>query len=430
MLLIYTQKLTPRITYIFKHICTRILGIEIQFTSIIEELIAHEGPKLSYGKQPMGNELFIQSHGLLTQQGFESLDTVVKDWENTKCFFPMSEKSALPFDIFSASFYLLSRYEEYLPHVKDGLGRFTASESLAYNEGFLQEPVVDIWAYKFKTLLLGYFPNQHFPLRKPTVHNIIEAKKPYAYIQRGFFRSIISYSKDILKLRLRNVINRTQAMLGLRRDPFDTFKWIMNVSKKSKSKLTMFFLLGDAMFFEESLNTKRLRFKMLVKFISDYKEVLLILSFRALTNYDLLKNEKHGMEDITNRILQSSLNAQYLVNLPDIYRNLVELEVEKDFTMMYEDEVGFRASTCTPFLFYDLDYEIKTPLIIHPIAISTTAFHKKYPSEINKTVNALFTSVEKVNGTFSMLFSNRDFSSSEKNKIWRTIFSEKLQKYE
>ena len=65
MILVYTQKMTPRIAYVFKHMCTRILGVEVHFTSVIEELIAHSGPKLSYGKQPMGNELFLQSHGLL-----------------------------------------------------------------------------------------------------------------------------------------------------------------------------------------------------------------------------------------------------------------------------------------------------------------------------------------------------------------------------
>lgn len=136
MLLIYTQKVTPRIDYIFKHLCTRILGLKVEFTATIEVFISHQGPKLSYGKQPLGNELFIQSHGLLTVQGFEDVEIVVKPWKQSIGFFPTSEKSALPFDIFAASFYLLSRYEEYLPHVKDPLGRFPASESLAYREGF------------------------------------------------------------------------------------------------------------------------------------------------------------------------------------------------------------------------------------------------------------------------------------------------------
>ena len=136
------------------------------------------------------------------------------------------------------------------------------------------------------------------------------------------------------------------------------------------------------------------------------------------------------MEEMTNRSLSSSMNAQFLVSLPDIYGNLIELEVQKDFTMVYDDTVGFRAGTCTPFLFYDLDTEIKTPLMIHPIAMTTYAFEGKFESEIKKTVDTVFNSVENVNGTFSMLFSNKDFSASERNKIWRSLFSEKLQKYE
>jgi hypothetical protein len=136
------------------------------------------------------------------------------------------------------------------------------------------------------------------------------------------------------------------------------------------------------------------------------------------------------MEDMTNRHLVSSMNDQFLVNLPEIYRNLVELEIEKDFTMLYTNQAGFRAGTCTPFLFYDLDNEIKTPLTIHPVAMTTKGFDGKFESDIHKTFNTIYKDVESVNGTFSMLFSNRDFSFSERNKIWRTIFSEKLQENE
>jgi hypothetical protein len=87
MLLIYAQKSTPRISYIFKHICLRILGIEVAFTSEIEEFIAHVGPKISYGKKPLGNELFFQSYGLLEQQGLEAIDVSVKKWGDTFGFF-------------------------------------------------------------------------------------------------------------------------------------------------------------------------------------------------------------------------------------------------------------------------------------------------------------------------------------------------------
>lgn len=227
----------------------------------------------------------------------------------------------------------------------------------------------------------------------------------------------------------RNIIERTQVIVGLKRDPLDIFKWIINTARHSSFKLTVFFLLGESQRFEESLNTQRPMFKLLLKYVSDYKEVGLIFSFGSLTKHDMLKREKRRMEHITNRDLVSSMNADFLVNLPEIYRNLVELEVKNDFTMVFPDTAGFRAGTCTPFLFYDLDYEIKTPLLIHPAAMTTFAFKKKYTSDVEKIVNSFLSEVEKVKGTFIIVFSNKDFSRTPENKVWRKIFSEKLSQY-
>ena len=429
MLLVYTQKITPRITYAFRHICTRVLGVETKFTSAIETFVAHSGAKLSYGKQPLGNEMFVHSQGLLTQQGFEAIDILVKDWGETKCFFASMSNSLLPFDIFSASFYLMSRYEEYLPHVKDTIGRFPYTQSLAHKSGFLQQPVVDIWAYKFKETLMESFPDLIFPVKRMKIHNVIDADQPFAFAQRGFLRTVLGFGSDIWKMKIRSIVARAQVLLTLRKDPYDTFNWIINTAKRSISEHTVFFRLGDSSDFQEGMNTNRIGFKLLVKFVSDYREVGLIFSSETLVEYEKVKREKEGMEDITNRSLISSKNDRYMVNLPAIYRNLVELEVVRDFTMVYEDEIGFRAGTCTPFLFYDLDSETKTPLIIQPLAFTTASFDKKYESEINKTLNTLYNWVDDVNGTFSVVFTNRDFTSSEKNKIWRSIFSEKLQEY-
>ncbi|MEM0518255.1 MULTISPECIES: DUF7033 domain-containing protein [Aequorivita] len=429
MLLIYTQKLTPRISYIFKHICLRILGIDVIFTSVIDEFIAHTGPKISYGKKPLGNEMFFQSDGLLEQQGLEAIEVTVKKWNNTYGFFSVSNISTLPFDIFAASFFMLTRYEEYLPHVKDEKGRFMASESLAYKEGFLQQPIVDIWAYIFKEKLLSAFPEINFPAKKIAIHPVIKAAQPYAYKQKGFFRSLVGYFHSLARGKFREIISRTQVLIGYKRDPIDTFKWMINIANRSNFKLTVFFLLGNALSFNESMNTHRQKFKLLIKYVSDYKDVGLIFSYNALKNYNVLKTEKRRMEEITNRALDSSMNSEFLVNLPDIYRHLVELEVYRDFTMVFRDTIGFRAGTCTPFLFYDLDFEIKTPLVVHPAAMTTFAFQKKYASDIDKIVGQTIAEVEKVNGTFTMIFSNKDFSSEANNKVWRAIFSEKLQKY-
>lgn len=430
MLLIHINKITPRISYIFKHVCIRILGIEVSFTTALEKFIAHTGPKISYGKRSMGNELFFQSYGLLEQQGFESFDISVKKWGETIGFFPVVNSSALPFDIFAASFYMISRYEEYLPHVKDDKGRFMASESLAYEAGFLHQPVVDIWAYKFKSKLIEAFPELVFPEKKMIIHPVVAATQPFEFKYKGLLRSTVGIVNDILRGRFRRLSERMQVILGFKRDPMDTFKWLINNARHSNFRLTVFFLLGNALDFQKGMNTHRQKFKLLLKYVSDYKEVGLIFSNEVLANYERLKGEKRRMEHIINRSLISSMNSEFLVNLPDIYRNLVELQVKRDFTMVFRDTVGFRAGTCTPFLFYDLDYEIKTPLVVHPATMTTQAFHQRYSADIEKTVNSFLSEVEKVNGTFTIIFSNSDFSSDEENKVWRSVFSEKLSRYD
>jgi len=160
MLLVYTHKITPRLNYVFKQIFTRILGLEVRFTTKIEEFLMEEGMKFSYTKQALGNELFVKNNDLLFNQGIDYIDINIVQWEEAPCFFQTNFSSEVPCDIFAASFYLISRYEEYLPHVKDTYERFPASESLAFQNKFLDLPVIDIWAYQFREILLKKFEDE------------------------------------------------------------------------------------------------------------------------------------------------------------------------------------------------------------------------------------------------------------------------------
>jgi hypothetical protein len=401
------------------------LHVEIAFTSEIEAFVSHAGFKLSYGKQALGNELFIQSQGLLFQQGIESIDINVREWEETSCFFPVSIKSALPFDIFSAAFYLLSRYEEYLPHVKDDLGRYPFTESLGFKHGFLETPVVDVWSYKLKEILQQNFKNILFNTNETTLHFLVNAEEPYAYAQKGFLRSSVGFASDIFKLKFQTILKRVKVLMGLERDPFDTFKWMVTSSKSRKFNLTVFFQMGEAINFESSINTDRHKFSALIKYISDYSEVGLVVSQKARFNTEMLKKEKRHIEEITNRTVASTQFSQLLVGLPEAYRNLVAFEIESDYSMVYEKVPGFRAGTCTPFLFYDLDFEIKTPLIIMPIAFTSRGFDKISPKDTRLKISELYEKVSTVNGSFSGLFSNKNFNSTINNKLWRNVFTDK-----
>jgi hypothetical protein len=412
MLLVYSHKITSRLKYTFKQICTRILGIPVSFTTKVEDFIAHDSLKISYTKQPLGNEIFIRSHGLLFDQGWSDLEIIVQDWENTKCFFITKEKSAIPFDIFAASFYLLSRYEEYLPHVKDEYGRFTAKDSLAFKKGFLGQPVVDIWAYKFKLILQHQFQDYKFSNRCYRISPIIDVPMAYYFKQKGLIRIIGGNLGDILRFKFKQLYQRYLVLLGLKKDPYNTFKWIINKQRQTKNKFVVFFLIGDFSTFDKNISINKRKFVALIKSVADYCRVGLKASYFALENFDTLKAEKIKMESIINTTLIASRNSFSKLNLPASYRNLIDLEIKEDYTMGYVNEIGFRAGTCTPFLFYDMDYEIQTPLMIHSYHLMDYALLKnKSLLDKKETLTRIINEVKQVNGTFTPVFHNYSFSN-------------------
>ena len=424
MLLVYSHKITPRLKYTFKQVCTRILGIPVSFTTKVEAFIAHNSLKISYTKQPLSNEIFIRSHELLFEQGLSDVEIQVQDWEETKCFFSTGEKSVIPFDIFAASFYLLSRYEEYLPHVKDEYGRFTAKDSLAFKNGFLKQPVIDIWAYKFETVLKKQFPNFDFYSRSYNICPVIDVPMAYYFKYKGLMRTIGGNFGDFLRFKFKHLYQRYLVILGFQKDPYNTFKWIINKQKQVKNKFVVFFLIGDYSTYDKNVNINKRKFVSLIKSVADYCRVGLKASYFSLENFEILKTEKINMESIINTTLIASRNSFSKLNLPASYRNLIELEITEDFTMGYVNEIGFRAGTCTPFLFYDMDYEIQTPLMVNTYHLMDYALLKD-ASLLDKkeTLHKIINEIKKVNGTFTPVFHNYTFSSDERWQGFKELFT-------
>jgi len=400
------------------------LGIEVNFTTTIEEFIAHDSLKMSYTKQQLGNEFFIKSNEILFEQGLSDIEINVSDWEDTKGFFYIGEKSALPFDIFAASFYLLSRYEEYLPHVNDQYGRFSATESIAYKNGFLHQPVVDIWAYKFKDRMSKQYPEFEFPKRSYKIKPIIDVPSAYIFKLKGLMRTFGGTVKDLSELKLKRLYYRYMVMLGFKHDPYDTFKYIVNKQRQTKFKFLFFFLIGDYSTYDKGINPNKKAFVSLIKRVADYCKVGLKASYFAIHDFAILKKEKQKMEAITNRSLLASRNSFSKLNLPESYRNLIELEIKEDYTMGYVNHIGFRAGSCTPFLFYDLDYEVQTPLKIWSYNLMDYALLKTQSLlDKKKELTQIINEIKKVDGEFVPVFHNYTFSELERWKGFKELFN-------
>ncbi len=427
MVLVHTPKITPRLKYIFKQLFLRTLNIDVSFTTKVDAFVAHNGPKLSYGKAPLGIEFFIRSHDLLFEQGINDIEINMLNWDDVPCFFPAGDPSSIPFDIFAASFYLISRYEEYLPHVQDEHERFPAHESLAYQNGFLEKPVVDIWAYKFLEHFKKKFPDLVYQEREFQLISTVDVNTAFAYKNKGLIRTIGAFGKDIFRLRFLNLYNRFMTIFNFRKDHFDNFSQFLQIKKQYNVKTLFFFLVGDYTTFDKNISFSNSSFRSLIKSVTDYAKIGIKPSYFTLKNTTLLKKEVKRLEDIINTPIMLSRQHYLRMILPETYQNLIDVDITEDYSMGYAKAVGFRASTCTPFYFYDLDFEIQTPLKVFSFALRDTSlkYEMKLSNEASMAkIMELKNAVKNVNGTFISLVHNESLSENSNWRGWTTIYKQ------
>ena len=426
MFLIFTHKITPRFSYIMKHIFNKMLFVDVEFTTNTEDYIAHSGPKITYSKEPIQDEFFVLSNKLLFEQGIVNFELYLEKWDNFPCFFSTNERSNLPFDIFAASFYLLSRYEEYLPHVKDHHGRYPHTESLAYKNNFLEIPLVDIWVQKFKNILLEKFPSVVFPKKEFKHINVIDVASAYSFKKKGIIRTIGGVLADIASFQFKEVFYRFVVLLGFKKDPYDNFSELIQLYKKHKVETIFFFLMADYSVYDKNISVNNKQFGSLIKSVADYCKVSLMSSYEGFDNIETLKMERLRLVELIKRPVKRVRLRYYRLNIPYSYRSLSDAEFDEDFTMGYSDVIGFRASTCTPFSFYDISYEERLPLKITPFCVCNVAIRKNKQTDLLPGIFAMKSKVRELNGTFAAVFSNKYLNFEEETNM--TILYKELLK--
>ncbi len=426
-LAIYTTRVTSRLKYTFDLFFSQILSIPYIIINDINEFKQFSGPKISYCDQPVSDELFFYSTKLLFEKGIEDQQITVFDWQGLKVFFATHPKYILPFDPFAATFYLVSRYEEYLPHLRDIHDRYQTTESLAFQKNFLQRPLVNNYAALVKNLLKQRYPNLNLQERKYRFISTIDIDNAWAYLEKGFMRTAGAYARSVISLDFEDFMQRTRTLSGFQKDPYDTYELQFELQRKYKFRSIYFFLLGEYGLNDKNVPVDSRKFRSLIKSIADYAETGIHPSYGSNTNPVRLKKELNELSKILKREVTKSRQHFLVLKLPETYRRLLELDITDDYTMGYALQVGFRASICTPFYFYDLDNEQVTSLKIHPFAVmdATLKYYMKVsPEDAMNYILPLIQEVRNVNGDFISLWHNESLSESKIWAGWRTVYEQ------
>jgi hypothetical protein len=429
-LLIYSPKVTPRIKYIFNFIFREILICDFEFTSIAADFIKSTAPKISYSDMPLGDELFFCCSQLLIKHKVEPIDFKLADFGGQQVPFAV-EKSTLPFDIFAASFYFLSRYEEYLPFVADEHQRYPAELSLQYKLDLLKTPIIDKWAIILKNILVKKFPSLTFGKRKFRFVPTIDVDRAYHFRSSGLVKNTARIIKAAVNLNAEKIVDIIKTGLGSH-DPFDTYEYLNAIHQQYQLQPIFFFLFSKQGHeeFDQNINPEDEVFKKLIREVSEIAQIGVHTSYASNIETKKIGEELLALQQITQKKIDVSRQHFLKIHLPQTYLQLIKAGINHDYSMGYASQIGFRAGTCTSFFWYDLQLEKQSHLKVHPFAVMDVTLQqylKLTPKEAIEKIEELLSNVKLVEGTFCSLWHNESLSETGKWKGWKTVYGEMLK---
>jgi len=432
MILIYSSTISNRLRYILQFIFEDVCQKSIEFTSDIQYFSSYNGAKINYSRSRITEqELYINPAGLLQEDTIHPIEIEVKR-ENGKLYLFPDANSDTFFDVFSAIFYLVSRYEEYLPFNKDKHGRFEAEESFAYKHQFLDRPIVDEWIIDLQNLLSSKFSQLTWSKREFTFIPTIDIDQAFKYKGKSLLRISKALFMTLFSFKWNEFINILSIYFGYRKDPFDKFDTFEKLHSIYHLKAIYFFLFSKKYNkYDINISIQNKEFRNRIRFVAKTAQVGIHPSYQSRYDFKIIDAEIHQLSNVLNVPINSSRQHYLKLRMPNTYKSLISLGIANEYSMGYASMPGFRASTTHSFRFFDLKHEQVSFLKIHPFCVmdaTFTTYLKCTEEEAFAYIENLMNNVKKVNGTFISLWHNESMSGEANWKGWEGLYEKMLKK--
>ena len=424
MILIHVPQITSRVKYTCHFLFEELMRMPYTLTANKEEFLNSPLPKFAYGNEPVRDTLFFKACPLLFESDIYKQKIEFKLWRKLPVFFPVNNEE-LPFDLFAATFFLISRYEEYLPQGRDHHNRFRSEESTSYKGGFLDRPIINVWVNEFKSILKREFPSLSFSAVQFSFTPTVDIDNAYAYKYKGGLRITLNLLEKLAQFKFKKFSDRIAVHAGYRRDPYDSYEKLSRIHKEYKIQPLYFILLGDYGKYDRNLSPDNKKFIDLIKSLQSYAHIGLHPSYKSNGGNGQLAKEKKRLEKILGSTVEKSRQHYIKLEFPHTYRNLLAQGIKEDYSMGFPSKVGFRAGTSTPFYFFDLEKNETTSLKVFPFVMmdSTLKYYMKFRSkEVIPYMTPIVEEMKRVGGNFVFVFHNESLGEAKMWKNWGDMY--------
>jgi hypothetical protein len=422
---VYTSKRTNRLLYVLDWLIKEQLKLDYEL--VHDETTLSSLPFfISYGKN-FPNALSIPDAGLLWEKGVNEHEIITGSWNEVPTLYEINAATqTLPFDFFSAIFFLLSRYEEYYTYAPDAHNRYPAIQSILYKNRWLQRPLLDEWMQTLRTLMKEQF-NVLTPAVSFSYLPTYDIDIAYSYKYKGFVRIAGAQARDVWARNKQVYKERMSVVLNQKQDPYDSYDWIKQLHGNNGNRPVFFILSAQKTTgYDKNILPSHPKMQKLINDISRYGEIGLHPSYYS-ENYDTLKSEKETLEKIVHKNISISRQHYIKAKLPETYLRLLKTGISQDYSMGYGTHFGFRAGTGQSFLWYSLNNEFTTPLRIHPFCFMDTTAMFEEKLSLNDSfdcLKAMTRLLQKSNSRLCTIFHNFSLGTAPEWLWWKGAYKE------
>lgn len=424
LITIYSEKDSPRLRYVLQWLFTEQLGLSWLLTHDLQHAL-NAGHPVFYGVEKGG--INIHATTLLWENGIDIHDYQENNWNHLyTLYYNEASRNQIPFDIFSGIFFLLSRYEEYLPFTPDKHSRYPHTASILSKDNVLERPALDEWVKWFGRLLTDQWPS--LKPKTSTFHfqPSYDIDIAWSYKNKGFVRWAGAASRELAAGKFNALANRCKVSLGMAEDPYNAFGAMNTLHEKYDLKPYYFILSAiKTTDFDKNIPLSHPGMKKLMQQAFSDGELGIHPSFYTLKNDVLFLAEKELLAKTAGRNITSSRQHYIRLFFPDTYRMLISGGILADYSMGYSTSLGFRAGTSHSFLWYDLKNEEETSLRVYPFCFMDTTAHYDLGLGVAEAFNrleAMKNKLEQTGGVLTTVFHNFSLGTDKEWKGWMNAY--------
>lgn len=369
--IVYSPHLTPRLRYAFDFLLSRSLNLSVRYTDQLADVDQGDQLTINYDQQHRNwATINLPASGWLWQSGIQPINPGVGHYGDLITLFPVSDRTfSIPFDLPAALFYLLSRYEEYLPFTADYHGRFPAKASIAYQQGFLQRPVVNEWVLFFRKVA----QQQGVTVSAcPLAYRFLptyDVDLAWAYRHRPLWWQLATLARDSFRWDWSTWSERWSVLSRQQNDPYDTYDWLDGLHQKHQLKARYFWLLSTSGRYDRGFSVSSPPFRQLFRRHQSRYSCGIHPSYRSNQDATVLDEEIRRYTQLSGAPPSTSRQHFLKLTFPTTYRHLIRVGIQSDWSLGYPEQPGFRSGYGGPFLWYDLQKEETTDLVLIPFQV-------------------------------------------------------------